>query len=216
MENLKKTERTSISRLPDRGSYDLNVIKEILKEGLICHIAFIHEGKPYMLPNMYGLFENTIYIHGSVGSFLQRTLMQEIELCFSVTLLDGLVLARSAFHHSANYRSVVMFGKAKVVSEEAEKMHALKILTDHIVPGRWEQVRFPNKSEMKKTNVLSIPIAEASAKIRFGPLSDDEADTLLDDICAGLIPLNLSANQPVPDVISEKKKCSYTFKYSPL
>lgn len=119
MEKLPLTNRTKITRLADRGSYDKSVILPILKEGYVCHISFVHDGKPFMLPNLYGVSEDTIYIHGSVGSFLQRSLMKEIELCFSVTLVDGIVLARSAFNHSMNYRSVVIFGKAKLIEEES-------------------------------------------------------------------------------------------------
>lgn len=199
MDQLKKTDRTTITRLPNRGSYDKAVIQNILKEGLICHISFVYEGQQYLLPNLYGVKEDVIYIHGSVGSFLQRSLSQEIDLCFSVTLLDGLVLARSAFHHSANYRSVVLYGKAKVVQSETEKMKALEILTEHIVPGRWNEVRLPNASELKKTMVLSICIEEASAKVRQGPPSDDEEDYYLSTIWAGEIPLQITSDKAISD-----------------
>jgi nitroimidazol reductase NimA-like FMN-containing flavoprotein (pyridoxamine 5'-phosphate oxidase superfamily) len=198
MEQISPTERTTITRLANRGNYDADVIRAILKEGLICHISFVHEGQPYLLPNMYGIKDNTIFIHGSVGSFLQRSLAQEMDLCFSVTLLDGLVLARSAFHHSANYRSVVLFGKARRVESDEEKMQALEILTEHIIPGRWKEVRLPTKSELKKTMVLAIPLNEASAKIRTGPPVDDEEDYGL-DVWAGQLPLRLQSGEPIAD-----------------
>lgn len=215
MEELKKTDRTTVTRLAKRASYDKEIIIAILKEGLVCQISFIHENQPFLLPHVYALRDDKIYIHGSVGSFMLRALKKEIELCFSVTLLDGLVLARSAFHHSVNYRSVVVFGKAKLVEDEQEKTEALKALTEHVVPGRWETVRPPNATELKQTMVLSIPLEEASAKIRAGGPIDDEEDSKL-EVWAGVLPLKVAAGEPVPD---EKHKShvptpSYLKRYS--
>lgn len=198
MNQLQKTERTTLTRSPKRGSYDKASILEILKEGLVCHISFTDNGQVYLLPNLYGVKNDKIYIHGSVGSFMLRSLKTEIDLCFSVTLIDGLVLARSAFHHSVNYRSVIVFGKATIVTDEEERMEALQVLTEHIVPGRWKEVRLPNKSEMTKTMILSIPLEEASAKIRSGGPNDEEEDYNF-KTWAGVLPLKIEAGSPIPD-----------------
>jgi len=199
MDQLNKTERTSITRIANRGSYDKNVITGILKEALVCHISYVFENRPYTIPHLYAIKEDKIYIHGSVGSFMLRQLKNEIDLCFSVTLIDGLVLARSAFHHSVNYRSVILFGKAQIVENEEEKKRALEALTNHVIPNRYQDIRSPNKSELKQTIVLSIPIEEASAKIRTGGPNDDEEDYAL-NVWAGILPLQLVAGSPVPDV----------------
>jgi hypothetical protein len=205
MSQLEKTERTSVTRLAKRAVYEKETILQILHEGLVCHISYVHEGQPFTIPHLYGVKEDRIYIHGSVGSFMLRNLKTEIELCFSVTLIDELVLARSAFHHSVNYRSVVLFGKAKIVEEENEKMEALEILTEHVIPGRWKEVRSPNSTEMKQTIVLSIPIEEASAKIRTGNPGDDEEDLYL-DVWAGVLPLKISTGIPIADTKMQFEK----------
>jgi len=203
MDELKKTDRTTVRRLAKRSSYEKATIISILKEGLVCHISYVHENQPFILPHLYAVKNDKVYIHGSVGSFMLRALKTEIDLCFSVTLIDGLVLARSAFHHSVNYRSVVLFGTAKVVESEQEKTEALEALTEHVIHGRWAEVRWPNASELKQTIVLSVPIEEASAKIREGGPGDDEEDYTL-DVWAGILPLRTVAEAPIPDPKMDK------------
>ncbi len=198
MDQLNKTDRTTITRLANRASYDRETILSILKEALVCHVSYVHEGQPFMLPHLFGVKDDKIYIHGSVGSFMLRALKKEIDLCFSVTLLDGLVLARSAFHHSVNYRSVVVFGKAKLVEDEEERWAALEALTEQVIPGRWADVRLPNAKELKQTMVLSIALEEASAKIRTGDPGDEEEDYDL-NIWAGVLPLHTVTGQPITD-----------------
>lgn len=195
---LAITPRTQIKRLPQRGNYDRSLIHQILDEGLICHIGFVVEGQPFVIPTTYGRVDDRLYLHGSPASRMLRTLKQSVELCVTVTLLDGLVLARSAFHHSMNYRSVVIFGKAEIVEDAAEKMAALEAFTEHILPGRWSEVRPTTHQEVAGTLVLSLPINEASAKVRTGPPKDEEADYAL-PIWAGELPLRLVALAPIPD-----------------
>lgn len=176
MTDINVTERTTLKRLPQRGSYEREIIYSILDEGLVCHVGFQHEGHPFVIPTGYGRAGDKLYIHGSRASRMMSLLRNGTEVCVTVTLLDALVLARSAFHHSMNYRSVVIFGKAQEVEDLDEKQEALKIFTEHIVRGRWPEVRPPNKSEMNRTTVLSLSLAEASAKVRTGPPVDDEED----------------------------------------
>jgi uncharacterized protein len=192
------TPRTQVKRRAQRGNYDRVVIKQILDEGLICHVGFVVEGQPFVIPTAYGRIDDQIYIHGSPLSRMLRSLQQGIEVCVTVTLLDGLVLARSAFHHSMNYRSVVIFGTAIVVADPDEKMTALKAFTEHIIPDRWTEVRSPTASELAGTMVLALSITEAAAKIRTGPPVDDEADYAL-PVWAGEIPLRITADTPVAD-----------------
>jgi hypothetical protein len=198
MEEFTPTQRTAVKRLPKRGVYDREIIYQILDEGLVCHVGFVVDRQPYVIPTAYGRVDDKLYIHGSPASRMLRTLQEGIPVCVTVTLLDGLVLARSAFHHSMNYRSVVIFGTASVVSEPEEKLEALHAFTEHIVPGRWEDVRQPNRNELTGTLVLSLPIVEASAKIRTGSPVDDEADYSL-PVWAGEIPLRLVAGTPIDD-----------------
>jgi uncharacterized protein len=195
--SLNITPRTQIKRLPQRGEYDRDTIYQILDEGLICHVGFAIEGQPFVIPTAYGRIDNRLYIHGSPASRMLRTLKQGIEVCVTVTLLDGLVLARSAFHHSMNYRSVVVFGTAIVVENADEKLVALQAFTNHIVPDRWAEVRAANAQELAGTLVLSISLDEASAKIRTGP-PKDAADYAL-PIWAGEVPLQVVAGTPVSD-----------------
>ncbi|WP_416674808.1 pyridoxamine 5'-phosphate oxidase family protein [Egbenema bharatensis] len=197
-EKLTPTDRSQIKRLPQRGEYDRQVIYQILDEGLICHVGFEANGQPFVIPTAYGRIGDRLYIHGSPASRMLRTLKKGIEVCVTVTLLDGLVLARSAFHHSMNYRSVVVFGTATWVESEAEKGEALKAFTEHIIPGRWDEVRQPTPQEVAGTLVLSLPLTEASAKIRSGPPIDDEADYAL-PVWAGELPLKFMALSPIPD-----------------
>jgi uncharacterized protein len=197
-ESLPITSQTRVKRHAERGNYDRSVIHQILDEGLICHVGFVVDGQPFVIPTAYGRIDEQIYIHGSPMSRMLRSLKQGIKVCITVTLLDGLVLARSAFHHSMNYRSVVIFGTAIVVEDPTEKMTALKAFTEHIVRDRWAEVRPPTASELAGTLVLALSLAEASAKIRTGPPVDDEADYAL-PVWAGELPLRLMADAPVAD-----------------
>lgn len=197
MDQIEHTERTTVRRRPERGVYDFSTIAAILDEGLVCHVGFTIESQPYVIPTIYGRVRDTLYIHGSTASRMLRTLCEGVQVCVTVTLLDGLVLARSAFHHSMNYRSVVILGRAVEVAG-TEKVKALEAISDHLFPGRWREVRPPNEIELKATVVLSLPIKEASAKIRTGPPVDDEDDYRL-GCWAGEIPLRLEPQPPVPD-----------------
>ncbi|MBD1853830.1 pyridoxamine 5'-phosphate oxidase family protein [Leptolyngbya sp. FACHB-711] len=196
--SLEITQRTQIKRLPQRGNYDRPLIHQILDEGLICQVGFVVEGQPFVIPTAYGRVDDRLYLHGSPASRMLRTLKQDVEVCVTVTLLDGLVLARSAFHHSMNYRSVVVFGRAEVVEDAAEKIAALKAFTEHVMPGRWSELRPATQQEIAGTLVLSLPLNEASAKVRTGPPKDDEADYEL-PIWAGELPLRLTPLAPVAD-----------------
>lgn len=193
-----KTSRTRLKRLPKRGNYDRETINAILDEAIICHVGFVVDGQPYVIPTGYARVGDDLYIHGSAASRMLRELAEGVDVCVTVTLLDGLVLARSAFHHSMNYRSVVILGKATLVTDADEKYSALKALTEHFVPGRWPEVRWPNELELKATSVLKLPIAEASAKIRTGPPIDDDEDYAM-DVWAGVLPLSLTPGEPIPD-----------------
>ena len=192
------TDRTKLKRLPKRGHFDRETVYGILDEGFICHVGFAVDGKPVVIPTGYARVDDKLYIHGSQASRMLRTLADGIDACVTVTLLDGLVLARSAFHHSMNYRSVVVFGRATLVDEPQEKMTALVALSEHIIRGRWNDVREPTDVEMKLTTVLCLPLEEASAKIRTGPPLDDEEDYSL-PMWAGVLPLKLTAGEPIND-----------------
>jgi uncharacterized protein len=198
MSQFQPTQRTQVKRLPDRGAYDSETVHKILDEGLICHVGFSVDGQPYVIPTGFARVQDTLYIHGSAASRMLRTLSEGVQVCVTVTLLDGLVLARSAFHHSMNYRSVVMLGSATLVSDPAEKMKALEAFTEHIVRGRWNDVRLPTEAELKATAVLALPLAEVSAKIRQGPPKDDAEDYEL-PIWAGVVPLTITPAAPVAD-----------------
>jgi nitroimidazol reductase NimA-like FMN-containing flavoprotein (pyridoxamine 5'-phosphate oxidase superfamily) len=197
-DQIKTTERTQLRRLPKRGVFDRETIYKILDEGFVCHVGFTIGGKTFVIPTGYARVRDRLLIHGSSASRMLRAMSDGIEVCATVTLIDGLVLARSAFHHSVNYRSVMVFGVASLVSGEAEKIEALRAFTEHIVPGRWQEVRPPNKSELAATAVLSLPIREASAKVRTGDPIDAEEDYVL-DVWAGVIPLKLRADAPMND-----------------
>ncbi|MBW4505720.1 MAG: pyridoxamine 5'-phosphate oxidase family protein [Scytonematopsis contorta HA4267-MV1] len=220
--NLNKTEntlpitdRTKIKRIPKRGQYEREVVHQILDEALICHVGFVVDNQPFVIPTAYGRVADNLYIHGSPASRMLRSLSNGIEVCVTVTLLDGLVLARSAFHHSMNYRSVVIFGVAQVVEEAGEKLEALRAFTEHVVKGRWSEVRPPSHQELQGTLVLSLPLNEASAKVRTGPPSDDEADYSL-PVWAGVLPLQLSTLSPIADsrLLSEITVPEYVQKYT--
>ena len=196
--NLKVTKRSKVRRLPKRGSQERELIYDILDEALVAHVGFIVDNQPFVIPMAYGRKGDRLYLHGSSVSRLLKTLEQGVDVCCTVTLLDGLVIARSLFHHSMNYRSVVLFGKAKLVESEAEKMNALQALSEQMIPGRWSDARIPNSQELKATKVLSFPIEEGSAKVRTGAPSDDLEDYAL-PIWAGELPLKLTAGIPVLD-----------------
>ena len=198
MTQIAVTERTKLKRLPKRGSFDRETIYKILDEAFICHVGFAVDGKPFVIPTGYARAGDELLIHGSAASRMMRAMAKGIDVCVTVTLLDGLVLARSAFHHSVNYRSVVIFGNATLIEDEAEKREALRLFTEHIVPDRWNEIREPNELELKATTVLKLPITEASAKIRAGGPVDDEEDYEM-DIWAGVIPLKIKAEAPEND-----------------
>ncbi|MCY1078112.1 pyridoxamine 5'-phosphate oxidase family protein [Archangium lansingense] len=189
------SERATVRRLPQRASYEETTIHAILDEGLMAHVGLAVDGQPYVLPMVYGRIGRNLYLHGASVSRIARQLAQGVSVCLTVTLLDGLVLARSAFHHSMNYRSVVVLGTATLVTDEAEKMQALEAITDHVLRGRWAEVRPPNTQEMKATSVLRLPLEESSAKVRTGPPKDDEEDLAL-NCWAGVIPLKLVTLPP--------------------
>ena len=193
-----KTPRTQVRRAPKRGQYDFETIARILDEGLVCQVGFVVEGRPFVIPTAYGRVGDKVYIHGASASRMLKSLLTGIEVCFTVTLLDGLVLARSAYHHSMNYRSVVLFGQAQKVTNTDEKMEALRAFTEHVMKGRWDDVRSPTPEELAATSVLSLPITEASAKIRTGPPIDAEADYAL-PIWAGVLPLKMTPTSPIAD-----------------
>lgn len=195
----KSSKRTTVKRIPNRGHYDRETINGILDEAIICHVGFAVDGQPYVIPTGFARVDDVIYIHGSAASRMLRELSKGIDVCVTVTILDGLVLARSAFHHSMNYRSVVVLGNAELVTDETEKMAALEALTDHFVPHRWRDVRPPTPLEMKATGVLKLDITEASAKIRTGPPVDDEDDYAL-DVWAGVIPISLARGEAIQDL----------------
>ena len=198
MRDFAPTERTQVRRLPKRAVYDREAIYRILDEGLVCHVGFVVDGQPVVIPTGYGRDGDTLYVHGSAASRMLRDLARGVQVSVAVTLLDGLVLARSAFHHSMNYRSVVIFGTAAVVEDQTTKREALRAFTEHITPGRWREVRPPTESELKATTVLAIPLKEVSAKVRTGPPLDDEDDYSL-PVWAGVLPLELRPEQPVAD-----------------
>lgn len=201
MSEFRKTERTTITRLPKRGSYDKATVYALFDEALYCTVAIVQGGKPYQIPTGFCRIEDKLYIHGSVGSHYMRELAEKkSEVCICATLMDGLVLARSAFHHSVNYRSVVLFSKAQRVTDQHELYKVLEVFTNKMQPGRWDDVRKPTEGEWKATMVLSFAIEEASAKIRTGPPKDDDEDYDL-NIWAGVVPLQLKRLDPVPDPV---------------
>jgi nitroimidazol reductase NimA-like FMN-containing flavoprotein (pyridoxamine 5'-phosphate oxidase superfamily) len=191
-------ERTRVVREPHRGVYDRQSIYEILDEGFVCHVGFAVEGQPFVIPTMYARVGEAIYFHGSAASRMLRGVSSGIAVCLTVTLVDGLVLARSVFNHSMNYRSVVALGTAVLVNAPEEKLEALRAFTEKILPGRWSEARQPNDKELKATSILRLALAEVSAKMRTGPVEDDAEDYSL-GVWAGLLPLRLVAGEPVRD-----------------
>jgi uncharacterized protein len=204
-ENYTPSARTRVVREPHRGIYDRATAYQILDEGFICHVGFIADGQPFVIPTGYGRAGDNLYIHGSAASRMLRNLDRGVAVCVTVTLLDGLVLARSIFNHSMNYRSVVVLGTAVAVNDPQEKLAALRALSEHILPGRWQESRQPNEQELKATLVMRLPITEFSAKVRTGPPIDDEADYSF-PTWAGVIPLQTVAGQPIDDPRLEPRR----------
>src|ERR1700691_2286283 len=190
--------RTRLVREADRAVYDRAAAYKILDEGFICHVGFMVDGQPFVIPTSYGRVDDSLYIHGSAASRMLRRVDEGIAVCVTVTLLDGLVLARSIFNHSMNYRSVVILGTARAVNDPNEKLEALRLLSEHILPGRWVESRQPNEKELKATSVLRLPIEEFSAKVRQGPVVDDEADYSF-PTWAGVVPLKMVQGEPIDD-----------------
>ena len=208
------TSRTTLGRHPERGAHERETINQILDEGFVCHVGFVSDGQPYVIPTGYARVGDELYIHGSAASRMLRNLEKGIEMCVTVTLLDGLVMARAAFSHSMNYRSVLVLGKASLVEDAEEKMAALQAITEHIVPGRWAETRWPTPQELKATSVLKLPLAEASAKIRTGGPKDKEED-LTFPVWAGVLPFSLVPGKPVEHEASAVHEVpEYVARYS--
>jgi nitroimidazol reductase NimA-like FMN-containing flavoprotein (pyridoxamine 5'-phosphate oxidase superfamily) len=198
MSEFTPTERTQVKRLPKRATYDRETVYGILDAGFVCHVGFNADGQPYVIPTNYGRSGDTLYLHGSPASRMLRTLSGGVPVCVTVTHVDGLVLARSAFHHSVNYRSVVILGTARLVEAPAEKMEAMRIFTEHVLKGRWNDIRHPSEQELNGTMVLALALGEVSAKLRTGGPVDDEADYAL-AVWAGVLPFQTVAQPPQPD-----------------
>ena len=192
------TTRSRVRRAPKRAAYDRTTVEAILDDALICHVGFVADGQPYVIPTLHARVGDTVYLHGSTASRMVRTLAAGAPACLTVTHVDGLVLARSAFHHSMNYRSAVVLGTMRLVEDRAEQEAALHAFTEQLVPGRWEHVRPPSRKELKGTSVLALPLGEASAKVRSGPPEDDDEDYAL-PVWAGVVPLTLTPGTPEPD-----------------
>lgn len=197
---MKTPDKIRVKRNPKRGHYDKETVYAILDEAFLCHVAFVHEGYPVVIPTLFGRDDDTIYIHGSSASRLIRDLRGGISVSIAVTNVHGIVLARSAYHHSMNYGSAVLFGKAEPVDDHDEKLHALKVISEHLLPGRWDDVRGPNELEMKATNVMAVPLDEVSAKIRTGDPGEEKEDYGL-DCWAGILPLEIKWGKPQADAL---------------
>ncbi|HEY6605397.1 MAG TPA: pyridoxamine 5'-phosphate oxidase family protein [Gaiellaceae bacterium] len=192
------TTRTTVRRHPERGDYDRATIDAILDEALICHVGFVVDGQPFVIPTIHARDGDVLYLHGSPGSRMLRNLKGGVDLCVTVTLLDALVLARSVYNHSMNYRSAVVLGRAREVTDRDEKLRAMECVVEHVVPGRWAEARQPSEGEIKGTTILALGLDEASAKVRKGRPTDDE-DDLSFPVWAGLVPLELAPQSPVAD-----------------
>ena len=209
------TPRTRLVREADRAVYDREAAYRILDEGFLCHVGFVADGQPFVIPTSYGRKDGHLYIHGSAASRMLRQMKEGVPVCVTVTLLDGIVFARSIFNHSMNYRSVVVLGKAALVDDPAEKIEALRLLSEHILPGRWADSRQPNERELKATSVLRLPIEEFSAKVRKGPPVDDEEDYSF-PTWAGVVPLEMVAGTPIDDsrLMAGREVPPYARQYS--
>jgi nitroimidazol reductase NimA-like FMN-containing flavoprotein (pyridoxamine 5'-phosphate oxidase superfamily) len=194
----RQTDRNRVRRVPARASHERATVHAILDATLVCHVAFVVDGQPFVIPTLHARVGEELLLHGSTKSRMLETLASGVDVCVSVAAIDGLVLARSAFHHSVNYRSVTVFGQARVVADEELKLAALRAFTERLYPGRWDEVRPPNESEMKATLVLALPLDEAVAKVRTGPPLDDADDMML-PVWAGVVPLATRAGAPEPD-----------------
>jgi nitroimidazol reductase NimA-like FMN-containing flavoprotein (pyridoxamine 5'-phosphate oxidase superfamily) len=192
------TDRTKVRRLPKRANYDRELIEAIIDEALSCHVGFAIDDRPWVIPTIHARVEDRLYLHGAVANHMLRSLAGGIEACVTITLIDALVLARSQFHHSMNYRSVMVFGRVRLVDDADEKCAALHALVEHVVPGRTADARPPSAAELRQTSVLALPIDEASAKVRTGGPIDDEED-LARPIWAGLVPLSIAYGAPIPE-----------------
>ena len=195
---MKTTARSELRRLPDRGSHEAATIHAILDAAFLAHVGFNVNGQPFVIPTLYGRKGGKLYLHGSAASRMLRELEKGVPACVTVTLVDGLVLARSAFHHSMNYRSVVAFGTTRKIDDPAQKSHALRVISENVIAGRWNDVRSPSEKELKATAILEFTIEEASAKVRTGPPLDEEEDYAL-PVWAGVLPLQWQAKSPEPD-----------------
>ncbi|HEY9528943.1 MAG TPA: pyridoxamine 5'-phosphate oxidase family protein [Anaerolineales bacterium] len=204
MTDYTKNDKNSIKRLPKRGHYDRQTIYQILDEALICHVGFTVDGQPYVLPINFARIDDTIVLHGAKASRLLKHVEAGHPICVEATIVDGLVLARSVFHHSVNYRSVVVFGSGRLVTDAQEKLGALEAVTEHLIPGRWQEARLPNQKELNATSVVSIRIDEASAKVRVGPPVDEEEDYAL-PVWAGVLPLQEIPLAPLRDELQSEE-----------
>ena len=215
MTKSTKTSKTRIQRLPERGHYDRDTIYQILDEALICHVGFVQDGQPFVIPINFARMGNAIVLHGAKASRLLKHIETGKPVCVEATIVDGLVLARSVFHHSVNYRSVVLFGCGHAIEGEQEKLAALEAVTEHLVPGRWKEARLPNRKELKATRVVAIEIDEASAKVRVGPPGDEPEDYSL-PVWAGLLPLQEVPLAPIRDELQTENipLPSYIAEYS--
>jgi hypothetical protein len=198
MDQFPITDRTKITRLPKRGTYDVATVHSILDEAFVCTVAYVHEGQPFQIPTGFARVGNTVYIHGSVGAWYMRQIAEGAQVCVSTTLLDGMVLARSAFHHSVNYRSVVFFAKGRRVTDEDELYKSLEVFTNKMCPGRWDDIRKPNASEWKGTMVIAFELEEVSAKVRTGSPKDDEEDYDM-NVWAGVQEIRVVRGNLIPD-----------------
>ncbi|HEX9118192.1 MAG TPA: pyridoxamine 5'-phosphate oxidase family protein [Anaerolineae bacterium] len=198
MTDFAITEENRVRRLPKRASYDRETIYQIIDEAPISHVAFVQDGRPFVIPMLHARMGDELVFHGATASRLLKHIKTGAPICVAFTLLDGLVLARSAFHHSVNYRSVVLYGTGRGLESPAEKLAALAAVTEHLTPGRWAEVRPPTAAELKATAVVALAIENATAKLRAGPPSDDEADYAL-PVWAGVLPLALQAGSAIPD-----------------
>lgn len=214
-ETQPSTARTRVVREPQRAVYDRESVNHILDEAFLCHVGFSVDGQPFVIPTSYGRKGANLYIHGSAASRMLRQMKEAVPVCVTVTLLDGLVLARSIFNHSMNYRSVVILGKATLVDDPEEKMEALRVLSEHILPGRWDDARQPNEQELKATSVLRVPIEEFSGKVRTGPPVDDPEDVTF-PTWAGVVPLEIKASEAIndPDLDPKHEVPEYARAYS--
>src|SRR6476659_10117394 len=204
MTEFNKTDRSRVKRIPERVHYDRETIYHILDEALICHVGFVVKGQPFVIPINFARVDDTIILHGAKASRLLKHIEAGYPVCVETTIIDGLVLARSVFHHSINYRSVVLFGRGRLIQDEQEKLAAWKAVTEHLIPGRWQEARLPNRKELNATSVVSIEISEASAKVRVGPPVDEQEDYAL-PVWAGILPLQEMPLHPTRDELQSEE-----------